>query len=203
MAFADLKLEISDYLNRDDLTDAVLNGFIAKCESRLRFDIRHWRMQNRATAAIEAGDQYIELPADWVENISVKVDGYPVNLVSVDTLADKRSANTTSGRPEYYAIAENSFNLYPAADAAYTIEILYLQSIPALSDSNTTNWLLDYHPDIYLYGSLAHTAAYLQEDERIATWAKLYDGAVTKLNNESNQAQWSGSGLRLKIRGLG
>lgn len=203
MTFSALKTEIADYLDRDDLSDAVLAGFIAKCESRLRFDVRHWRMQNRATTTVSAADQYIELPADWIETISVRINGDPVALSSVDTIDDKRAANSTTGQPSLYAIAENALHLYPSADAEYTMEIVYLQSIPALSDVTTTNWLLDYHPDIYLYGSLVHTAAYLQEDERIVTWAKLYDGAVTKLNNESEQAKWSGSGLRLKVRGLG
>jgi len=83
------------------------------------------------------------------------------------------------------------------------LELLYYAKVPALSDSNTTNWLLTEAPDIYLYGSLLPSAPYLDEDERATTWAQFYAAAIQQLNQASDQARYSGSGLRLKVRGLG
>jgi hypothetical protein len=76
---------------------------------------------------------------------------------------------------------------------------MYYAKIPTLSDSVTTNWLLTYHPDIYLYGALLHSAPYLKEDERASTWAALYSAAVARVNTASSRSTASGSGLRLKI----
>jgi hypothetical protein len=83
------------------------------------------------------------------------------------------------------------------------MELLYLAKIPALSDSNTSNWLLSEAPDVYLYGSLVHSAPYLQEDDRLGVWAQLYGAAVERVVELSDKAKWSGSGLKMKNRGLG
>jgi len=58
-------------------------------------------------------------------------------------------------------------------------------------------------PDVYLYGSLLHSAPYLVEDARIAVWAQMYSAAVAQLNQSSEKARMSGSGLTMKVRGLG
>ena len=99
-------------------------------------------------------------------------------------------------------MADGQFQLYPTPDAQYTIELLFFEKIPALA-SNTTNWLVEGYPDIYLYGSLMHSAPYLQEDARMAVWAQMYAAAVLRLNESSDKARYSGSGLTLKVRGLG
>jgi hypothetical protein len=56
-----------------------------------------------------------------------------------------------------------------------------------LSDSNTTNWLLDDHPDLYLFGSLARAEAYLKDDERVAFWKSAEDEALSEVIREANQ----------------
>jgi len=72
-----------------------------------------------------------------------------------------------------------------------------------LADDNTSNWLLETAPDIYLYGALLHSAPYLAEDTRVAVWAQMYSAAVQNLNNQSERVKNSGTGIRLNIRGLG
>ena len=72
--------------------------------------------------------------------------------------------------------------VYPSPDTSYTGEIIYYSKVPALSDSNTTNWLLTLSPDIYLYGTLIQSAPYLRDDERTAVWATLYTRMVSDMN---------------------
>ena len=86
--------------------------------------------------------------------------------------------------------------------ATTDFELLYYQKIPSLI-SNADNWLLLDSPDVYLYGALLHSAPYLAEDERVAIWAQMYSASVARLNEASELARYSGSGLKLKIRGLG
>jgi len=71
--------------------------------------------------------------------------------------------------------------------------LVYYARIPALSDSNTSNWLLDYSPDIYLYGALMQSAPYLQNDERITIWSSLYLKAIDDLeiSNQRTAGQTS------------
>lgn len=203
--YTNLQSTIADYLNRDDLT-SIIPTFIQLAESQLNRDVRHYEMEARSTAVQDAGDEYMQVPSTWIENIRVHVQGggtTPLNLISRAAMADKRAGqNDTSGRPEYYCMADGQFQLYPTPEAEYTIELLFYEKIPALS-SNSTNWLLEEYPDAYLYGSLMHSAPYLQEDERATVWTQLYAAAVQRLNQSSEQARMSGSGLTLKVRGLG
>ena len=61
--------------------------------------------------------------------------------------------------------------------------MIYRANIPALSESNTTNWLLTLAPDLYLYGVLLESAPYMKEDERISTWGSGFSTALNDLNN--------------------
>jgi len=199
--YAELQTAIADFLNRDDLT-SVVTTFISLAEAQFQRDIRHWEMEKRQLAS--PTEQYLTKPSDWVETIRLHVTGSgtsPVNLISRDEMADRRAkGEDVAGVPCYYTHSGNTFELYPTPSEATEMELLYFSKIPALSDSNTSNWLLEASPDIYLYGALIHTAGYLHEDQRIQAWASLYSAAVQRLNQRSDQAKYSGSGLTMKIR---
>ena len=204
--YTGLKASIADFLNRDDLT-AVIPDFITLAESQINRDVRHWKMEARSSGQQSGGDEYMQIPADWVETIRLHLTGTGtsvVNLISRDAMADKRAKNEdTSGTPVYYTHADGQFQLYPTPSADTDFELLYIQKLVALSGSNADNWLLLEAPDVYLYGALIHSAPYLAEDERVAIWAQMYSASVVKLNEASESARFSGSGLRLKVRGLG
>jgi hypothetical protein len=202
--YSELKASIADYLNRADLT-AVIPTFVSLAEAQINRDVRHWEMENRATTTFDS--HYATRPSEWVETIRLSlVSGTTTHmrLISRSAMAEKRSNDlNASGTPLYYSHSESQYELYPTPDASYTGEVLYYQKIPALSDSATTNWLLSYAPDVYLYGSLIHSAPYLAEDGRTSVWASMYSAAVEQLNTRSEEASSSGSGLKLRVRGLG
>jgi len=202
--YSQLKTAVADFLNRDDLT-SVIPTFISLAESQINRDVRNWKMEKRATAQLDT--EYSKIPTDWLETIQLHIVGSgtsPIKLASRETIADKRYKNSDlSGRPLLYCHSDSSFELWPTPDEAYTIELLYYGKLDALSDSNADNWLLLDAPDIYLYGTLIHSAPYLQEDARLAVWAQLYSAAVKRLNDQSEQSRMSGSGLTMKLRGLG
>ena len=204
--YTELKASLADFLNRDDLT-AVIADFITLAESQINRDVRHWKMEARSSGQQAGGDEYMQIPADWVESIRLHLTGSgtsAVNLISRDAMADKRGKNEdTSGTPIYYTHADGQFQLYPTPSADTDFELLYIQKLDALSGSNADNWLLLEAPDVYLYGALIHSAPYLVEDERVAIWAQMYSASVARLNEASESARFSGSGLRLKVRGLG
>ena len=198
--YAELKTSVADFLNRDDLT-ATIATFITLAESNINRDVRHWRMETRST--LDISTQYTTLPTDWLEagRITLQANGTSeLSLTSSASLGTQRASNDdSSGIPTSYAINGSSLEVQPTPDGTYTADVLYTARTAALSDSNTTNWLLTYAPDVYLYGTLIHSAPYLKEDERASTWAALYTAAVVRVNNASSRSTASGSGLRLKI----
>lgn len=202
--YTELKSTIADFLDRTDLT-SIIPAFIELAEAQIHRDLRHWRMEARATSSLNT--EYSNLPTDWLETISVHLTGNGtsvVNLASRDAIGDKRAqGNDTTGRPYLYTHAAGALELFPTPDASYGLELLYYSKPDALSDSVATNWILDEAPDVYLYGALIHSAPYLAEDARTSTWAQLYSAAVSKLNADSERARHGGSGLQLKVKGLG
>lgn len=198
--YDDLKASIADFLNRDDLT-AVIPDFITMAEAGLNRQIRHWRMEDRATALLDT--QYTALPLNFLEPIRMSLSAgntHTLELVGVQEITDLRAnALNTSGRPRYFAILDQSIEVYPAPDGDYTMELVYYETLPSL-ETNSTNWLMTNYPDAYLYGSLLHSAPYLQEDVRLQTWSALYQSVVSAINQDAERAKTGGSGRRMKIR---
>ena len=199
--YAELKTAIADFLNRDDLTSAIPN-FITLAEADMQRRLRHWRQEKRSTAEIDT--QYSAIPADFLEAIRFYItsnDTRPLELISQSELLDRkyRSANT-SGKPAYYAITAGEIEVYPVPDGTYTAELYYYSQIPALSDSNTSNWVLQYFADAYLYGALVHSSFYLKDEARVQGFAALYQNALDSINAESESSKFGGSGRRMKIK---
>jgi hypothetical protein len=199
--YAELKTNIADFLNRDDLT-SVSSTFVSLAEADLNRQIRHWRQEKRSTAEIDT--QYSAIPADMLEVIRFYItsgDTRPLELISQAEMLDRKFRNlNTSGQPAYYAVTAGELEVYPVPDGTYTSELYYFGKTPALSDSNTSNWILEHYPDAYLYGSLIHSAPYLKDDARIQVWAALYQNAIDAINQASEKAKFGGSGRRMKIR---
>jgi len=204
--YTNLQTTIADFLNRDDLT-AVIPTFIQLTEAQLNRDIRHHNMEARTSGQQTGGDQYMQVPSDWLETIRLHLTGSgtsALTLMSRAAIADIRAKNenVSTVLPYYYCHSDGQFELYPTPVEDTDFELLYYQKIPDLA-TNSTNWLLTDAPDVYLYGALLHSAPYLAEDARVAVWAQMYSAAVQNVNSASEKARYSGSGMTLKVRGLG
>jgi len=198
--YTDLQSAVADFLNRDDLT-SVIPTFIAMAEANLNRSVRHWRMEDRATALLDT--QYSALPTNYLEIIRASLlDGntHILEQAGAHDIAKMRAEGIDqAGRPKYFAIVENSIEVYPTPDQDYTIEIVYYEQLPDLA-TNSTNWLLNTYPDAYLYGALVHSAPYLGEDARAQTWASLFQAAVSAINTDGDRAKNSGSSRNMRLR---
>ena len=199
--YSDLQSSIADWLNRSDLTN-VIPDFINLAETQLNREIRHYKMQNKATANIET--QYSATPTDWLQSIRFHLNNQSKTLLkqtSPEEIAKLRDeGDDATGTPEYYAHIGDLIEVFPRPDTSVTGELLYYQKIEKLSNSNTSNWLLEMSPDAYLYGSLLQASPYLQADERMGVWGSSYQGIINAINGESDNTRHSASNLKLRIR---
>ena len=196
--YAQLQTAVADFLNREDLA-AVVPTFIALAEAQIARDVRDWRMESRITFALNDGLE--DLPVDWVETIRLGIDGEgEVVQVGPSDMMALRADIQRQGPPFYFAHVAGKIEVFPVPDADAVL--VYRAKIPALSNDNTTNWLLTAAPDVYLYGSLIHSAPYLKDDPRIDVWAGLYASAVSAVNSASDRARHSGP-LKLKVKAYG
>ena len=189
--YTELQTSVADFLNRSDLT-SVIPDFITLSEADFNRSIRVREMSVRTRAPIDG--QYLQLPPDFLEmrNIELLTDPVtPLAYKNLQNLDIHRAADST-GKPLYYSIMQNNIEFAPVPDGDYTVEIVYYQKVPALA-VNSTNWLLDNHPDAYLYGSLMHSAPYLHADERVGLWAGKYSQIIQQIKTSDENAKFSGS----------
>ncbi len=200
--YTELKSSVSGWLNRDDLTTQIPD-FIRLAESFISDELRHWRGEKRAETTLDG--QFIGLPSDWVETIRIHTNAGgtgDMRYLSRAQMQSMRAANEdASGAPEFYTHNAGQLELYPTPDGNYSADLAYYADAGALSDSNTTNWVLTKYPDIYLYGTLLQAGMYLMDTEMEQRWAALYRAAVDRANRNSRKSVASGSGLKMTIRG--
>lgn len=206
--YSDLQAAVAEWLARDDLT-ARIPDFIRLCEAKLNRDLRSNKMEKRATALVNlASDEpeFISLPSDFQIMRRVRLNGVtgkPRLDVMTGGQADeyRASIGNVTGRPRYFTIFGDEIELLPTPDQAYTLEMVYRATIPALSNTNTTNWLLTFAPDIYLYGALVETAPYIKEDERLATWSAGYKYVLDGLNQLAQDQVYNAGPMTARIVG--
>lgn len=196
--YSTLQSAIADYLNRADLTSQI-QTFIQFVEADLNTRLRCREMIVRANATSD--QEYVQLPADWVEAINLQiVDGAsPLRYVTLDEgdIINKAQVLT---QVSVYSLMNGAIELIPAPSDNIEIEMVYYGKIPALTDVNTTNWLLTKAPDVYLYGALVHAAPFLMDDQRIPVFGNIYLKRVEELNQESQKSLHSGSPLISRTR---
>ena len=201
--FSGLKTTIADYLNRDDLTSAI-PGFITLAEAKFNRKLRVRQMIKRATATLDT--QYFAFPSDFLQAKEFQLNTNPITYLQYVTQnqGDYGSANNyvATGRPQFYTIIGTQIEVIPTPDTGYTGELTYYGKIPALSDSNTSNWLLVYAPDLYLYGALLEATPYLKDDERLAVWSTLYTNSLGDIEIADHRASVASTPI-VRARSLG
>lgn len=199
--YASLKSAVGNWLNRADLTSDI-PIFVQAFESEVNRRLRVRSMMTRADAESDAG--YVPVPSDFLETYSLTVVSTtpqpPLKYIPLEERAAEKALNPTSTRTDRYTIIGNSFELIADPPDDLDLELIYYARIPALSDANTTNWLLTKAPDFYLYGALMHSATFLKDDERVPTWVGAVDRIFDQLHLESERAMRPRAALNATIR---
>ena len=196
--YSTLQSTIADYLNRADLTSQI-QTFIQFAEADLNTRLRCREMIVRSE--VSSSNEYIDLPSDWLEGINIHIeDGTsPLRYITLDE-ADRVNKSQAFSQPAFYSIMDGAIQIVPPSATPIELIMVYYGKIPALSDSNTTNWLLTKAPDVYLYGALSHSAPFLMDDARMATFGQVYLARVQSLIDESAKSLHSGSPLIARSR---
>lgn len=190
--YAELKGAISNWLNRGDLT-SIIPDFITLAEADINRTLRVSSQMKRSTATLDG--QFSDLPTDFGQMDHVQLnDTVPYALKYVDPAELDRQREaffSVPGKPREYTIIGSTIEVAPEPDDEYEVEIVYYtRGVVALSGTNPSNWLLEKHPDAYLYGALLHSAPYLHDDERAATWLNAYRGVMAGIVSEHDKMRF-------------
>ena len=161
----------------------MIPDFIALAEARISADLATVRpMWQRSRATLTSGSTTIATPADlmaWVGCALVTDSG--LEELPVVALQNVQWQQSATGRPQMCAVSGETLHIYPASDATYQLELVYHRRVPALSDSNTSNWILEQAPQLYLYGALIESTGFTSETAKVPMWLSQYEGALSRL----------------------
>jgi hypothetical protein len=199
-SYTELKSTIADYLARSDLTTQIPD-FINLAEQRLRRDLRLRQMLKVATTTTTVNDSTVALPADFLAMKDLHIDTNPVRVLQFQNTSNFfRNARTTEkGVPTMYTLLGTEFQFAPYPDAEYTLRMVYYYKPDFLSDGTPSNLFLATCPDLLLYGALAEAEPYLMNDERLATWASLYDRGLASLRASDDDSEYPSSPMSITL----
>jgi hypothetical protein len=154
--YAELQTAIANWLNRSDLT-AIIPDFIALAEERMNRTLRVRQMETELDATAIT-DNRIAVPADTAAVKTLWLPNYEATPLKTQSF-ESVLAKGREGMPTAYAWQGSDFYF----DGSGDVQGVLYEKIPALSDSNTSNWLLAAHPSSYLFGALYEAAVYVKD----------------------------------------
>lgn len=197
MTYPELKILIADWLNRTDLAPSI-PVFIQLAETELNRKLRTSDMESSYSLSISSDSH--SLPSDFLEPIEAYIIDQsgrtrPLQFLSPLQFFKHQETHPTSGVPSVATVRGSTLYVSPSPSGTFDGSLLYYQQIPQLSDSNTTNWLIQKHPDLYLYASLAHSAPFLRDDDRIAVWAGKMDAILREIHLANENKKYGPSNM--------
>lgn len=160
MTYSELKANIAIYMHRNDLT-TVIPTFIQLAEGYLFRELSPPETEIVVTGSTVDG--YAVLPADFgtLQRLTITSGGVTRAL---EYIALANVGTEVQQAPGYYSFEAGKLRIYGTYTGQdYTLH--YLPGMEALSDTNTSNWLLENAPDLYLYASCLECAKYIRDDQ--------------------------------------
>lgn len=143
----------------------------------------------------------------WNDERLPMIKGLVDQLLADVNTAELRRRRATAAQITTYATLQDAVKLNLKDDSLAAGVTTYIQladrylarvintdqTLTALSGSNTSNWLLASHADLYLYASLIHAEAYGWQDERLPLLKQLVEGLVEQVNTKELRRRRSSS----------
>ena len=196
--YAELQTAIADDLARSDLT-SFIPDFITMAENVLNYGseeiepLRVREMETVGTVTMAAGVGTV--PTGFLQHIRA-VEGTTsrslLNYITADA-AEKLYPTRSSGIPTSFSIIGSNLYTYPLTDNS--IELTYYSVIPALSGSNTTNWLLTKAPGVYLRAALVMANGFIKNTAQMSLQAEMARGLIGGMNRSDMVGKYARAGL--------
>lgn len=182
--YANLRESIKQWSHRDEMDEHSADCIIM-AEQELFYGQTPFRIPEMI-ATSETSESTIEfsLPSGCLEivKLEIKVDGDYYLLDKITTLSIPQSDET--GTPSAFTITSKVIlNITP--DKAYSFRFTFYQKPTALSDSNTTNVILQKYPTAYFFGGLAAAFMYCNEVELSNQYSVRMRDVIARANSDA------------------
>lgn len=188
----DLIVEVRDEMDDDAFAVDKIYRAITRAEAMFNRELRCPKMETEYQLAVTS--EQTELPVDFLQLRAVYAEGSPDNpLDSLSPAGLRQRYQGVSGTPKGYAIENRRLIVGPVGDVTATL--VYYARIPALTEANPSNWLLDEHPDLYLHQVLAILFNKIGDSERAAANATYAAELLASINDSGKKNRWGAGPL--------
>ena len=178
-----------------------IQTFIAQAEARIYRDLRVIDMEKALSGTLT--NNTLAIPADYLElkeaYISTSSGFQPLERVDLWWMRQRYPTQTSQQAPFYIAREAQNFVVAPYPDQNYTVAGLYYARLPALSPTNTTNWLITKNPDLILAAALIEAATYLMDETGVPYWEQRYTQIAQAVMTREVRERYSGSPIQVRV----
>ena len=194
---ANLATDVAAWTSRVDLT-ADIPTMIVLAEAKLNRLLRSLEHEVTNPAFLLSGE-YVPVPPDFLEFKSGYVNGNPkVPLYYIP--GDSMPAVLTGDSARYFTLSGTNFRFAPIPGGTEVATISYFAKLPTLSGVGVQyNWLLQQHPDAYLYGVLLEASGKIQDAQMVAGWRDAYANAVQQIKDADRRKRYGGNAMTVRV----
>lgn len=176
--YSDLSSAVSSWTARGDYTAANISNFVALFEAWANRVLRVRQMETSTTLTPSSGAA--NLPSDYLQWRRVKWTGDPnIEMEYVHpSILNGYYPVADSFAPSLFTIEGGSIKTQSTDANDLTLE--YWQKVPSL-ETNSTNWLMSAHPDLYLYGTLLEAYLFNQDQDNAIVWKQRREGLAEEI----------------------
>ncbi len=208
MNYTELVEAAKQYADRHDVeVTANISTFLIMVESKINRLLKTREQSTRIFTPTISTSEYYSLPEDFAGMRSIQLNSdlpsnahqsKPLDYVTPEVMSIKRNSVDTSVKV-YYTIIANQIQIAPLQGAGQSLEMVYYQKVPALTELTPENWLSLSHPDIYLSGLIAEIELFAKNYEVGKAWYDRMALAVDELGATDYQETWTGAPLVMRI----
>lgn len=190
--YSELIDEIRDMMDDADYSQEAIDRALRKAEAEFNRTLRTPDMETRVVFDITS--ELTALPDDFHEMRFIFVESQPDRgLASMSPGGMLQTYGGISGCPQAYAIEGRNLRVGPVGNV--TVEMVYYQRIPGLSDATVSNWLLRKHPDLYVAGALYHLARRERDADGMAQAAQEVATLTESIKQNAIATRWGAAPL--------
>lgn len=182
--YAELQTAIAARLKRTDRA-AFIPDWITLAEVRIRALIDPHAYETTTTLVAAPSSDVIALPSDFKNPVALWIaDITPIQQLD-QLLPETLPYSTVPTRPLYWCVDGSNIRFPNPCDSAYPFKLRYQQNF-TLSDTVTTNGVLEKYPDLYFYGALVEGADDIFDNENEGKWNARFMDAMQRANDQES-----------------
>lgn len=189
MNYGDIKTHFEALLNRSDITPTLTTNFIDQSIARIQRQLRTPLNENVSTYTISGQTALVTLPSDFLEIISVYLDGTELQRVPMSRFRPL-AANPYAGNPTIFTRQQQNLLLYPQPSSGDLVLYYYGEFAPMTLNTDE-NALAAVASDLIIYGALSFAADFYL-DERGPLFEEKFNQFLMELQEQANDQEMNG-----------